>query len=336
MDLVRESQAAFALWLLTFSYSMGVSIPSELRRDESSRPYAPHYSGFLASFRSLGAGSRQSHRGAHRLQRRPCASPPAIELRVTVSAEGSGRSVSLLSRAFCEAPPFAADGTGDPVPGWARFAQSVAAELTAVGRPAVGMRAVVDSNGPVRCRPVIVGSNRGGDRSCTLRSRGLRFAAAAARACLSAGRTASRGSSLRDPRLAATTGADQTGVGVRADQADAGEAARDQATHKGQPSCPVFAGDDVGATRLAEAIPVDADGRSARRSKGGAITEMASRAHLAPSELRERPRGSASIARREEYGSRRLRGQRRIACRDVSKKAAAVRSDIQRAKGDDS
>ena len=46
---------------------------------------------------------------------------------------------------------------------------------------------------------------------------------------------------------------------VRADQLDAGEAARDQAAQEGEPGGAVLGGDDVEAERLAEAVAVDAD-----------------------------------------------------------------------------
>src|SRR5439155_21694064 len=53
---------------------------------------------------------------------------------------------------------------------------------------------------------------------------------------------------------------DQSGVRVRTDQLHTGEAARDQTTDVGEPGGAVLGGDDVEAKRLAEAVPVDADG----------------------------------------------------------------------------
>ena len=47
---------------------------------------------------------------------------------------------------------------------------------------------------------------------------------------------------------------------VRADELDAGESARDQSAHVGEPGGAVLPGDDVEAERFAEAVPVDADG----------------------------------------------------------------------------
>ena len=47
---------------------------------------------------------------------------------------------------------------------------------------------------------------------------------------------------------------DEAGVRVRADQLDAGEAARDQAADEGEPGGAVLGGDDVEAERLAEAV----------------------------------------------------------------------------------
>ena len=46
---------------------------------------------------------------------------------------------------------------------------------------------------------------------------------------------------------------------VRADQADTGEAARDQTADEREPGGAVFARDDVEAQRFSEAVTVDAD-----------------------------------------------------------------------------
>ena len=52
---------------------------------------------------------------------------------------------------------------------------------------------------------------------------------------------------------------DETGVRVRGDQPDAGEAACDQAPEEGEPGGAVLLGDDVEPERLAVAVPVDGD-----------------------------------------------------------------------------
>jgi len=54
----------------------------------------------------------------------------------------------LHSEQFGTAETFAADGSGDAVSGWGRYAQSVAAELAALGRARVGLAGTVASNLP--------------------------------------------------------------------------------------------------------------------------------------------------------------------------------------------
>jgi galactokinase len=74
--------------------------------------------------------------------------PAAIELGVTVEVEGEAAEIFLASREFGGAGPFAPDGGGPATSGWGRYAQAVAAELGALGRPPVGLRAHVSSSLP--------------------------------------------------------------------------------------------------------------------------------------------------------------------------------------------
>jgi galactokinase len=79
--------------------------------------------------------------------------PAAIELGVTVEIDDAAPAVSLSSREFGPAEPFAPDGGGPPASGWARYAQAVAAELAALGRPAVGLAGTVTSDLPAGAGP---------------------------------------------------------------------------------------------------------------------------------------------------------------------------------------
>jgi len=54
----------------------------------------------------------------------------------------------LVSTGYGTAELFPADGAGPPVQGWARYAQAVARELDALGRPAVGLAATISSDLP--------------------------------------------------------------------------------------------------------------------------------------------------------------------------------------------
>jgi galactokinase len=74
--------------------------------------------------------------------------PAAIELGVTVEIDDVAPAVTLTSHRFGPAEPFAADGGGSPAAGWARYAQAVATELAAAGRPAVGLAGTVSSDLP--------------------------------------------------------------------------------------------------------------------------------------------------------------------------------------------
>jgi galactokinase len=74
--------------------------------------------------------------------------PAAIQLGVTVEARGGGDGIALSSSLYEPSATFAADGSGPPPDGWARFGHAVAAELAALGRPPVGMEASVSSDLP--------------------------------------------------------------------------------------------------------------------------------------------------------------------------------------------
>ena len=74
--------------------------------------------------------------------------PAAIQLGLTVEVRRRDREITLNSTSFGTAPSFAADGSGPPVKGWARFGHAVAAELAALGRPPVGMVATISSTLP--------------------------------------------------------------------------------------------------------------------------------------------------------------------------------------------
>ena len=74
--------------------------------------------------------------------------PAAIELGVTVEVDDAAPTVTLTSRQFGPAAPFAPDGGGTSASGWARYAQAVAAELAALGRPPVGLAGTVSSDLP--------------------------------------------------------------------------------------------------------------------------------------------------------------------------------------------
>ncbi len=74
--------------------------------------------------------------------------PAAIQLGVTVTVDALSDTVALASAKLGPGEPFAPDGAGPPVAGWARYGQAVAAELAELGRPAAGMTARIDSTVP--------------------------------------------------------------------------------------------------------------------------------------------------------------------------------------------
>ncbi len=72
--------------------------------------------------------------------------PAAIQLGITLTVTAVADEVTLTSKHFGPAEPFRADGGGPAATGWARYGQAVAAELAALGRPAVGLAGTVDSD----------------------------------------------------------------------------------------------------------------------------------------------------------------------------------------------
>jgi galactokinase len=75
--------------------------------------------------------------------------PIAIQYGVSVELGEARPEIALVSDSLGSAPPFAADGAGAAVTGWARYAQAVAAELALLGRPAIGFDGMVRSDLPV-------------------------------------------------------------------------------------------------------------------------------------------------------------------------------------------
>jgi galactokinase len=74
--------------------------------------------------------------------------PVAIQLGVWIEVRSRASEIALSSQLAGEAEPFAADGGGPLARSWARYPQAVAAELHALGRPALGFEGVVHSNLP--------------------------------------------------------------------------------------------------------------------------------------------------------------------------------------------
>ena len=74
--------------------------------------------------------------------------PAAIQLGVTVTVDALSDTVALASSKLGPGEPFAPDGGGTPVTGWARYGQAVAAELAELGRPAAGLTARIESTVP--------------------------------------------------------------------------------------------------------------------------------------------------------------------------------------------
>jgi galactokinase len=74
--------------------------------------------------------------------------PIAIQFGITVEVEVIDERIALVSETHGAASPFAADGSGPRVNGWGAYPQAVAAELSALGRPPVGLRGTVASNLP--------------------------------------------------------------------------------------------------------------------------------------------------------------------------------------------
>jgi galactokinase len=74
--------------------------------------------------------------------------PAAIQLGVWIEVRARASEIILSSQLAGSAEPIAADGSGPAADGWARYPQAVAAELHALGRPAVGFEGVIHSNLP--------------------------------------------------------------------------------------------------------------------------------------------------------------------------------------------
>jgi galactokinase len=74
--------------------------------------------------------------------------PVAIQYGIEVRVDRVQETIALVSEQRGAAPPFAADGSGPPAEGWARYAQELAVELAALGRPTVGLAGTVVSNLP--------------------------------------------------------------------------------------------------------------------------------------------------------------------------------------------
>jgi galactokinase len=74
--------------------------------------------------------------------------PVAIQYGISLDVVPANGCVSLVSERFGAAEPFAADGGGASAAGWARYAQSVAAELHLLGRAPVGLAGTVTSSLP--------------------------------------------------------------------------------------------------------------------------------------------------------------------------------------------
>ena len=74
--------------------------------------------------------------------------PVAIQYGVSIEVGEARHEIALVSESLGAAPPFAADGGGAAVTGWARYAQAVAAELASLGRPAIGFDGTVRSDLP--------------------------------------------------------------------------------------------------------------------------------------------------------------------------------------------
>ncbi len=72
--------------------------------------------------------------------------PVAIQFGIRLDIASVGGEVSLVSERFGAAEPFSPDGGGSAATGWARYAQAVAYELDALGRPPVGLTGTVSSD----------------------------------------------------------------------------------------------------------------------------------------------------------------------------------------------
>jgi galactokinase len=74
--------------------------------------------------------------------------PIAIQHGIRLEAVAADGEIALESEGHAAVPAVAADGGGAPAQGWIRYAQAVAAELSAAGRPAVGLTGRLTSDLP--------------------------------------------------------------------------------------------------------------------------------------------------------------------------------------------
>jgi galactokinase len=74
--------------------------------------------------------------------------PIAIQHGIRLEAAVAQDEIVLQSAGHDAVAPVAADGSGAQARGWVRYAQAVAAELDAVGRPAIGLRGTLSSDLP--------------------------------------------------------------------------------------------------------------------------------------------------------------------------------------------
>ena len=74
--------------------------------------------------------------------------PIAIQHGITLEAVAGGGAIALESDSHGPPAAVAADGSGPPATGWARYVQSVAAELAEAGRPPVGLAGTLSSDLP--------------------------------------------------------------------------------------------------------------------------------------------------------------------------------------------
>ena len=75
--------------------------------------------------------------------------PAAIQLGLTFDVQArDDQTINLISGTFDGREQFSANGEGPRALGWGRYGQAVAAELAALGRPAIGMEATITSTLP--------------------------------------------------------------------------------------------------------------------------------------------------------------------------------------------
>ncbi|MFL5952580.1 MAG: galactokinase [Gaiellaceae bacterium] len=102
----------------------------------------------MASFTSWAPG-RVNLIGEHTDYSGGLVLPVAIQYGIELRVDAVQDDVALVSEQRGAGEPFAADGSGPRLEGWGRYVQELAAELDALGRPAVGCRGTIASNLPV-------------------------------------------------------------------------------------------------------------------------------------------------------------------------------------------